>query len=806
METRSIPIKLMISFFFSCLYLSTSISLAADSITTIQSLSGDQTIVSAGGVFQLGFFTPGTASNFYIGMWYTQVSERTIVWVANREQPVFDIFSSVLKISDGNLVLYDESNTPIWSTNVASNITLGTSIQAVLLDDGNFVLRPESGSSHPLWQSFDHPSHTFLPGSKLGFNRVTKQSQMLISWKNSEDPSPGQFSLEVDPTSNSYFGWLNRESPLHSPGVCMLSGDGNLVVLDETRNVIWSTNASSVSASAMSNTTALLLDTGNLVLRFGNQTLWESFNYPTDTVLPGMKIGFNKRTGQQWLVTSWAASDDPQPGKFTSGIDPKVPWQLLAWKENVPYWRSAIYGDNGDTTLYRGPGGEFFSIDDRSFFYLAYTNHDDEAFFTVGASDKSVKLITVLKASGMLLLQLWKEDKETWISTWGEPLHTCEYIARCGPNGACDKYESVSPCKCLTGFTPKIQEQWDVGNWEGGCIREKNLTCDDHDEGFTKFEKLKLPDHSIMLYKGSISECESECLWNCSCTVYAYMNVSQFSPGRCFKWFGDLMDLVENHTHGKDLYIRVRQHHSYQVDNFFKGPLVIALISSAAGLLSILFGCFLWKKTLGKEGSFGGSKNITIGHFSTRGEKSDTELPLFDLRCVLAATNNFSEGNKLGEGGFGPVYKGIFPENQEVAIKRLSKKSGQGHQEFLNEIKLIAKLQHNNLVRLLGCCVEEEEMILIYEFMPNRSLDKFLFDPSEQSKLDWDKRFRIIEGIAQGVLYIHKYSRLKIIHQDLKASNVLLDEEMNPKVSDFGMARIFGVNQTEANTNRVVGT
>ncbi|KAL6136817.1 hypothetical protein ACLB2K_062112 [Fragaria x ananassa] len=542
----------------------------------------------------------------------------------------------------------------------------------------------------------------------------------------------------------------------------MLSSDGNLVVFDETRDVIWSTNAS-VSASAMSKTTALLLDTGNLVLRFGNQTLWESFNYPTDTVVPGMKIGFNKRTGQQWLLTSWAASDDPQPGKFTSGIDPKVPSQLLTWKENVPYWRSAIYIDSGDTTLYRGPGGEFFCIDDRSFFYLAYTNRDEEAFFTFGVSDKSVKLITVLKASEKLLLQLWEEDKETWIPAWGEPLHTCDYIARCGPNGACDKYESVSPCKCLTGFTPKIQEQWDVGNWEGGCIREKNLACDDHEEGLTKFEKLKLPDHSIMLYKGSI----------------------------------------KNHTHGQDLYIRVRQQHSYQVDDFFKGPLGIALVSSAAGLLALLFGCFLWKKTLG---SFGGSKNKTIGDLSTGGEKSDTELPFFDLRCVLAATNNFSEANKLGEGGFGPVYKGIFPENQVVAIKRLSKKSGQGHQEFLNEIKLIAKLQHNNLVRLLGCCVEEEEMILIYEFMPNRSLDKFLFDPSEKTKLDWAKRFRIIEGIAQGVLYIHKYSRLKIIHRDLKASNVLLDEEMNPKVSDFGLARIFGVNQTEANTNRVVGT
>ncbi|XP_052203604.1 cysteine-rich receptor-like protein kinase 10 isoform X5 [Diospyros lotus] len=227
--------------------------------------------------------------------------------------------------------------------------------------------------------------------------------------------------------------------------------------------------------------------------------------------------------------------------------------------------------------------------------------------------------------------------------------------------------------------------------------------------------------------------------------------------------------------------------------------LIAIIVPVGVSVLVFIVGfCFIRRK--------GKKEYEAVRESSVVNAMSEVQSLQYSLASIQAATNNFSDDNKVGEGGFGDVYKGILPNGQELAVKRLSRNSGQGAVEFKNEVVLVAKLQHRNLVRLLGFCLEGEEKILVYEFVPNKSLDYFLFDPEKQEKLDWSRRFKIIGGIARGILYLHQDSQLKIIHRDLKTSNVLLDGDMNAKISDFGMARIFGVDQTHGNTSRVVGT
>ncbi|KAK3187703.1 hypothetical protein Dsin_027264 [Dipteronia sinensis] len=237
-------------------------------------------------------------------------------------------------------------------------------------------------------------------------------------------------------------------------------------------------------------------------------------------------------------------------------------------------------------------------------------------------------------------------------------------------------------------------------------------------------------------------------------------------------------------------------------DNKASPIVIIIVVPAVAFMLLIISICIFLRVRKSK-------KKPERGTYSTpeaQDEIGNVESLHYDFNTIRIATNNFSDANKLGRGGFGVVYKGTLTSGEDIAVKRLSRDSGQGDLEFKNEVLLVAKLQHRNLVRLLGFCLQGNEKLLIYEFLPNTSLDHFIFDSMKRDQLDWERRYKIIGGIARGILYLHEDSRLRIIHRDLKASNILLDEDMNPKIADFGMARLFQMDQTQADTNRIVGT
>ncbi|GAB4826826.1 hypothetical protein Ancab_040009 [Ancistrocladus abbreviatus] len=659
---------------------------AKDTILVSQVVSVGQTIISAGQIFELGFFSPGNSSRSYIGIWYKNISPKTIVWVANRESPlaVIDNSACLTLASDGNLRLLDGKQSTVWSTNISARL------------NGSF---------------------------------------------------------------------------------------------------------------------ATLSDAGDLILRdsMSGGILWESFGYPCDVFMDeSMMLGLNTITGQKRFLTSWRSEDDPAPGNFTLGLLPQTPVQAFVWRGSAIYWRSGPWNGLRFVGILGLKSPEDTYVDNLS---IQQNNEEGTLYLTYNHYDNSSANIIRISPSGSLKFMSWQYNKQQNI-TWEAPASLCDVYGTCGQFGVCNAYESPI-CDCLKGFVPKSSEDWRKGNWSGGCVRQTELLCEKNvtgnltsgrggSDGFWKLSTMKLPDIYQYLKNEDAQGCQNWCLSNCSCTAYAYV-----SGINCLVWAGELIDIQQFIVSGEDLYIKLA-HSELIVKKKDRTELIVSLTTALIVIISIIPITYAMCKLKAKRREKEVEKQTThsgshlFGH--RKSEVKLDELPVFKLEKLVVATNNFDESNKLGQGGFGPVYKGKLEDGQEIAVKRLSRTSGQGLEEFMNEVVVISKLQHRNLVRLLGCCAERDEKMLIYEYMPNKSLDAFLCDPSRRNILNWEKRFNIIEGICRGILYLHRDSRLRIIHRDLKVSNILLDEDLNPKISDFGMARIFGGNQDHDNTRRVVGT
>ncbi|CAN4117737.1 unnamed protein product [Withania somnifera] len=638
-----------------------SIVQALDAITIDQPIKDGNTIVSSGGVYELGFFRPGNSTNRYVGIWYKKISTGTVVWVANRNNPLSD-----------------------------------------------------------------------------------------------------------------------------SSGVLMLNPNGILVLVNSTNATIWSTN----SSTTLKNPVARLLDSGNLVIREENENrpeffAWQSFDYPGDTLLPGMKLGRNLVAGLDWYLSSWKSPDDPAIGEYVDRMDVQGYPQLFVWKG------SSIAFSSGPWNGIAFSGSP--SLQPNTYFAFGYVLNQEEVYYKYDLKNGSLPTRVILTPGGLINHFTWIDRTQSWFLYLTAQFDNCDRFALCGPYARC-VINNSPPCECLRGFEPKHPQQWDTADWSSGCVRRTPLAC--QQDGFRKFTGIKVPDTRRSWYNESIGleDCEKLCLADCNCTAYSNLDVRDGGSG-CLLWFGDLIDIRELSPNQQDLYVRVAASELDQDKKLKrKKSRLVAIVSAVATtcVLSLLAWCALFRRRKKRTCTEVGTDNM--------------ELPLFDLVTVANATKNFSSANVIGEGGFGPVYKGKLRNGPEIAVKRLSEYSGQGLQELKNELILISKLQHRNLVKLLGCCLEGEERMLIYEFMPNNSLDYFIFDPTRKGSLSWRNRYEIAMGISRGLLYLHQDSRLRIVHRDLKTSNILLDTDLNPRISDFGLAKIFGADQMEGKTKRIIGT
>ncbi|KAI4296549.1 hypothetical protein L6164_036498 [Bauhinia variegata] len=528
-----------------------------------------------------------------------------------------------------------------------------------------------------------------------------------------------------------------------------MDSHGNLIILEtQTRNAkpIWS--AKLLVPLLSPNASGKLLDTGNFILVHdeSQNVLWQSFDYPTNTFLPYMKLGLNRKTGLDRFLTSWKSSNDPGTGNFTYRIDPSGVPQFFLYKNGAPLWRV------GSWTGQRWSGVP--QMHDHHFIINAtYVNNADEVTIMNVVTDPTVFLTMVVDHTGHMTRSTWHAQEHKWIQFWYDPKEDCDNFNRCGANGFCDPYIADKPeCGCLPGFETKYPRKWSLGDESGGCVRNHNVSTCQSGEGFVLVARVKTPDTSKARVDASLNlkACGEKCLKDCSCVAYTTANES--SGSGCLTWHGDMGDTRRYARVGQDLYIRVdarelakyanKQHGSLSK----KGMIAIIVVSTLLVMLLIMVYIVSWFVKKQKQARRKHSKYPSTTDFQDSASIKDLEsrqsldLPFFDLSDIAVATNRFSPDNLLGQGGFGSVYKGVLSNGMAIAVKKLSISSGQGIEEFKNEVALIAKLQHRNLVRILGYCIQGQEKMLIYEYLPNKSLDSYIFDKSKRLQLDWKKR------------------------------------------------------------------
>ncbi|KAM3370578.1 hypothetical protein ACQJBY_018108 [Aegilops geniculata] len=608
--------------------------------------------------------------------------------------------------------------------------------------------------------------------------------------------------------SNTTVCWVaNRERPLNSTaGVLVFSDTGNLLLLDGSGQTAWTSNSTTRAAPRV----AQLLESGNLVIReeASHTIVWQSFDYLSDTLLPGMKMGRNRWTGSEWYLSSWRSADDPSPAyRFVTEVN-GLPDNTL--------W-------DGSTKVYRtGPwNGLRFSgtTEDASYtsmFKFVVTINDAEVTFGYTATPGTPPSRIVATSTGFVKRLVWEESRQRWETFLQGPRDVCDAYAMCGPFGLCNaNAPSTSFCSCPRGFTPASPAEWDLRENSGGCRRSAALDCAQGNEGastsstdeFMVLQGVKLPDtfNASVDASATLEECRARCFANCSCVAYAPADIKVGAVAGCIIWTGNITDLryVDG---GQVLYMRLPKSelviifHTYMslsVSAATRGNcLVLYYISYGQSLSDATDPAASRRDPASTVGSVPAADPSTMIEATEEFSEAGICVPAVDLPSIKAATDDFSDSNIIGKGGFGVVYKARL-NGDIVAVKRLrpSGRTEKSKNDFTREVEVMSRVTHINLVKLVSYCQEEDEWILVYEYMPNKSLSPYIFgeNSSPRPSLTWFQRLEIIRGIAIGVEYLHNK---EVIHRDLKLPNILLDHELKPKIADFGTAKLFIDDQT----------
>lgn len=631
-------------------------------------------LVSPNGVFVAGFHRVGENA-FCFAIWVNTSAVPTVIWMANRDQPVNGRGSKLSFLKTGNLILTDTARSVLWSTDTV--LGSSTSAQLQLENTGNLVL---SNSSGHMWQSFDFPTDTLLPLQPLNKNRE------LISWRSQTNYSSGFYKLYFD--------------------------DYDIV-----------------------------------------------------------RLLFNNK-------------------EFSSVYWPH-PW-LLTWEAELPSFNRTRVVAHFD-----------------KFGHLNSSDILDAVSADYGV-DRMRRL--TIDSDGNLRLYSLDEDSKKWEVTWQAISHPCIIHGICGGNSTCT-YQSFSPrkCSCLPGYKMK-----DSTDWSHGCIEESPIPCDNPAElQFVKLTNADFYGYDFTNYLNMTREsCEAKCLETCNCKAYMYEFDTGLGTHRCYLK-GVLLNGHRSPNFYGTLYLKGRK--SPQISGDIKFELncpeaasvvvdrnyrlkpqnqvlkVLVWFAAAVGLIELLcvftVWCLLFRRNKHSLDAVDQGYLLTAIGFRR-----------YSYLELKKASRGFRE--EIGRGGGGTVYKGKLSDGRIAAIKVLNQ-ANQGEEEFLAEVSIIGKIYHMNLIGMWGYCAEGKHRLLVYEYMEHGSLAENLLSNS----LDWEKRFEVAVGTAKGLAYLHEECMEWVLHCDVKPQNILLDSEFKPKVADFGLSKLFNrAGDSDSGFSRIRGT